>query len=324
MCRLSAPVESFCTPRKAVMLHADNPPRKRQKDGCAEGAQAATSSVSDDVTVQRGQGASNSPLNIRILLALAQHEGARRFVSTKSGCIGICPLRLHHVPQHHPVSHLGLTDVRVPTMERLAAIGCGLTALLSLSFASPQGASAPASRAFYNNASAICRYVTRARASALIEREFQDAQRVRAACDFAAAAARYAQLTALGHGASHAELAWILIDGREGLKRDISAGFSAAQLGSRLGCMHSRGVLSYCHVYSYACSMDLELGYVTPFHQCIFVTSCAGTNLRLKAPPPAANSANSCWAPCISTAGAALRATSAARSHFIGQLQLRG
>ena len=84
---------------------------------------------------------------------------------------------------------------------------------------------------------------------------------MQAACNFAAAAARYEQLIALGHGASHGELAWIMIDGREGITRDAAAGFSIAQRGSRIGCMHSRGVLSYCHVYSYGCPTDLELGY---------------------------------------------------------------
>jgi hypothetical protein len=112
---------------------------------------------------------------------------------------------------------------------------------------------------------AVYQRVVSKRATALLENTFQESQRMRCACNFAAAATGYKSLVALGHHQSHAELSWIMIDGREGVSRDIFGGLKMAQRGSQLGCLHSRGVLSYCHVYSYGCPPDFDTGYRLAF-----------------------------------------------------------
>jgi hypothetical protein len=49
-----------------------------------------------------------------------------------------------------------------------------------------------------------------------------------------------------GHLASMADLAWLLLHGREGLPQNKDAAFHMAQEGSRRGCPHSQGVLALC------------------------------------------------------------------------------
>jgi hypothetical protein len=50
-----------------------------------------------------------------------------------------------------------------------------------------------------------------------------------------------------GHLASIADLAWLLLHGREGLPQNKDAAFHMAQEGSRRGCPHSQGVLALCY-----------------------------------------------------------------------------
>ena len=50
-----------------------------------------------------------------------------------------------------------------------------------------------------------------------------------------------------GHLPSIADLAWLLLHGREGLRRNREVAFKMAQEGSRLGCPHSQGVLALCY-----------------------------------------------------------------------------
>jgi TPR repeat protein len=49
-----------------------------------------------------------------------------------------------------------------------------------------------------------------------------------------------------GHLASIADLAWLLLHGREGLPENKDAAFKMAEEGSRQGCPHSQGVLALC------------------------------------------------------------------------------
>ena len=50
-----------------------------------------------------------------------------------------------------------------------------------------------------------------------------------------------------GHLASIADLAWLLLHGREGLREQRPAAFHMAREGSRRGCLHSQGVLAFCY-----------------------------------------------------------------------------
>ena len=138
-------------------------------------------------------------------------------------------------------------------------LGCGCTAKLSVKMCQVRGV--PAAAAGHKLMHLLLRRVSSRRAAAVVHGAFDDAQRIRALCDFAAASKRFSHLMRLGHGPSHAELAWIVIDGREGVAGDAVAGFSIARQGWLMGCAHSTGVLSYCRVYCYGCSQDLALGF---------------------------------------------------------------
>ncbi len=58
-----------------------------------------------------------------------------------------------------------------------------------------------------------------------------------------------------GDLASMADLAWLLLHGREGLRADESAAFKLAQEGCRRGCPHSQGVLALCYSSSEWCQI---------------------------------------------------------------------
>ena len=82
------------------------------------------------------------------------------------------------------------------------------------------------------------------------------AERQRAACAFAAAAALLQQATTLGHGRWHADLAWLLVEGRQGLPKDSVRAFAVAEAGALKGCCHSRGVLALCYLRGCGCTRD--------------------------------------------------------------------
>jgi len=50
--------------------------------------------------------------------------------------------------------------------------------------------------------------------------------------------------------------AWLLIDGREGIAKDVERGFELAEEGARLGCHHCQGVMARCYLYSIGCEED--------------------------------------------------------------------
>jgi hypothetical protein len=64
---------------------------------------------------------------------------------------------------------------------------------------------------------------------------------------FVIAAWNNKRATDSGHLASIADLAWLLLHGREGIPMNKDAAFKMVEEGSRLGCPHSQGVLALCY-----------------------------------------------------------------------------
>ena len=82
---------------------------------------------------------------------------------------------------------------------------------------------------------------------ALTQQSHYDAtDRQLAACKFFCLASKLQRAIDSGHLASIADLAWLLLHGREGLPQNKDAAFKMAQEGSRRGCPHSQGVLALC------------------------------------------------------------------------------
>ena len=62
----------------------------------------------------------------------------------------------------------------------------------------------------------------------------------------------------LGHLPSRALMAWMLLDGREGVAKDRDGAFELVEEGARLGCHHRQGVMAVCYFDGCGCELDWE------------------------------------------------------------------
>jgi TPR repeat protein len=102
----------------------------------------------------------------------------------------------------------------------------------------------------------IVRRVAAAQVAATPEGLHAQAQALRAAGECAAAAALLEDAIGRGHVLSRADLADMLIDGREGVAMDHKRAFELVEEGTRLGCCHSQGVMARCYAGGFGCSKD--------------------------------------------------------------------
>jgi hypothetical protein len=130
--------------------------------------------------------------------------------------------------------------------QRLKAMGCGGRGKLALLMSQGGGVGGPVPRDCIALMDGIVRRVAAAQVAATPEGMHVKAQALRAAGDCAAAAALLQQAVDLGHLPSRADLADMLIDGREGVAQDSKRAFELAEEGTRLGCHHCQGVKARC------------------------------------------------------------------------------
>jgi len=102
----------------------------------------------------------------------------------------------------------------------------------------------------------IVRRVAAAQVAATREGLHAQAQALWAAGEFAAAAALLEDAIGMGHVMSRADLADMLILGREGVGEDCKRGFELVEEGTRLGCCHCQGVMARCYLFCFGCSKD--------------------------------------------------------------------
>jgi TPR repeat protein len=102
----------------------------------------------------------------------------------------------------------------------------------------------------------IVRRVAAAQVAATPEGLRAQAQALRAAGDFAAAAKQLEQAIGLGDPLSRADLAEMLISGREGVAKDLKKAFELVEEGACLGCHHCQGVMAWCCWASFGCAKD--------------------------------------------------------------------
>jgi hypothetical protein len=74
-----------------------------------------------------------------------------------------------------------------------------------------------------------------------------------------AASQKLEQLIELGHLQSYADLAWLLLDGREGVPKSTIRAFELADYGASMGCPHCIGVLACCYWGGLGCGLDKSL-----------------------------------------------------------------
>jgi hypothetical protein len=83
-----------------------------------------------------------------------------------------------------------------------------------------------------------------------------EAQRLLASGQYAAAAVQLQRAIGQGLLASHAHEAWLLIYGKEDVAINHERAFELAEQGAGLGCFHCQGVLAYCYWGGYGCDAD--------------------------------------------------------------------
>ena len=94
----------------------------------------------------------------------------------------------------------------------------------------------------------------------LAEGLFEEGQRLYEQERYSGAAKSWGQAALLQHGASHAFLSTMLIDGRQDVAKDLKRGFELAAAGAAMGCAHSKGALGRCFIGGYGVAKDVEKG----------------------------------------------------------------
>ena len=83
-----------------------------------------------------------------------------------------------------------------------------------------------------------------------------EAQRLLAAGQYAAAAVQLQRAIGQGLLFSYAHEAWLLIYGKEDVAMNRERAFELAEEGVGLGCFHCQGVLAYCYWGGFGCDAD--------------------------------------------------------------------
>jgi TPR repeat protein len=102
----------------------------------------------------------------------------------------------------------------------------------------------------------IVRRVAVGLAAAVRDKAAREAEELCASGQCAAAVVPLQRAIDLGHLPSRALMAWLLIDGREGVALDCESAFELAEEGARLGCRHCQGVMAYCYWGAFGCEKD--------------------------------------------------------------------
>jgi len=194
---------------------------------------------------------------LQLFAALEQLHGARVFTRV-CNAQGAALVRIQLAPAAQRLRLRTLVPVYEMVMghrQRLRGMGCGGRGKLAL-LMSQGGGGGPVPRDCSALMDRILRRVAAAQVAATPEGLHAQAQAVRAAGDFAAAAALLQQAVGLGHVLSRADLADMLIDGREGVAVDHKRAFELAEEGTRLGCHHCQGVMATCYLDGFGCSRD--------------------------------------------------------------------
>jgi TPR repeat protein len=190
--------------------------------------------------------------------ALEQLHGARVFLRV-CNAQGAALVRIQLAPAAQRLRLRTLVPVYEMAMghrQRLRGMGCGGRGKLALLMSQGGWGGGPVPRDCSALMDCIVRRVAAAQVAATPEALHAQAQAMRAAGDFAAAAALLQQAVGLGHVLSRAELADMLIDGREGVAMDRKRAFELVEEGTRLGCCHSQGVMALCYLFGFGCSKD--------------------------------------------------------------------
>jgi len=149
-----------------------------------------------------------------------------------------------------PFAGAPVYDMSLTHAERLRAVGCGfkgkLVRLLSMGmgrrFEPPRDWGTCRKMMQCN-----VRHVAAGLAAAVRDNVVKEAEELCASGQCAAALVPLQRAIDLGHLPSRALMAWLLVQGREGVAEDRKAAAAVANEGWGLGCHHCQGVMAYCH-----------------------------------------------------------------------------
>ena len=174
---------------------------------------------------------------------------------------GVALFSYVHVPPRVPRAFAGapVYDLSLTHAERLRVVGCGfkgkLVRLLSLGVGrhfEPQRNW----HASHKMMQRIARRVAAGLAAAVRDKAAKEAAELCAAGQCAAAVVPLQRAIDFGDLPSRALKAWLHIDGREGVAKDLEKTFELAEEAAALGCHHCQGVMSYCYAGGYGCKKD--------------------------------------------------------------------
>jgi hypothetical protein len=140
--------------------------------------------------------------------------------------------------------------------ERLRAVGCGFKWKLVRLFSLGTGRHFEPQRnthACHKMMLSIVRCVAAGLAAAVRDKVAKEAEELCASGQCATAVVPLQRAIYLGDLPSRALLAWLLLDGREGVAKDDNRAFELAGEGVRLGCYHCQGVVAYCYCWGRGC-----------------------------------------------------------------------
>jgi TPR repeat protein len=195
---------------------------------------------------------------LQLFSAAEQLHGARVFLRV-CNAQGAALVRIQLAPAAQRLRLRTLLPVYEMTMghrQRLRGMGCGGRGKLALLMSQGGGGGGPVPRDCSALMDCIVRRVAAGQVAATPEGLHAQAQALRAKGECAAAAALLEDAIGRGHVLSRADLADMLIYGREGFVQDRNRAFELAQEGTRLGCCHCQGVMAMCYSFGFGCSAD--------------------------------------------------------------------
>ena len=154
-----------------------------------------------------------------------------------------------------PFACIRVYDMYLTHAERLRVVGCGLKGKLVRQLSHSVGG--------WGACHQMMLYITRRIASkqmaAVRNKAAKEAEELCALGQCAAALIPLQQAIDMGHLPSRALMAWLLIEGREGIAKDEERGFELVEEGARLGCHYCQGVVAYCYLSGFGCKVDRAL-----------------------------------------------------------------
>ena len=174
---------------------------------------------------------------------------------------GVALFSFVRIPQRvpRPFACVRVYDMSLTSVERLRIVGCGLKGKVVRQLSQGVGHHFEP-QINWSTCHQMMLYIVRRIASkqmtAMRNKAAKEAEELCALGQCAVALIPLQQAIDMRHLPSCALMAWLLIDGREGIAEDRNRAFQLVEEGARLGCHHCQGVLADCYYHGYGCDRN--------------------------------------------------------------------